>query len=40
VALHVLDIMESMHRSADGGAGALTTTCERPAGVDGLMPVE
>jgi predicted dehydrogenase len=38
VALHVLDVMESIHRSADTGAPAeLGTTCERPAPVGRLI---
>ncbi|WP_432485883.1 Gfo/Idh/MocA family protein [Kineococcus esterisolvens] len=36
VALHVLDVMESVQRAADTRASVeLTTTCERPAPVDG-----
>ncbi|HKG49586.1 MAG TPA: Gfo/Idh/MocA family oxidoreductase [Actinomycetales bacterium] len=38
VALHVLDIMESMQSAADAAASVtLTTTCERPAAVEGLV---
>lgn len=38
VALHVLDIIESVHQAADTHASvALTTTCERPAAVDGVV---
>jgi len=38
VAMHVLDIMESVHAAADGGAGVvLTTTCERPEPVPSLV---
>jgi predicted dehydrogenase len=40
VALHVLDVMESTLRSAAGARPvALTTWCERPERVAGLMPV-
>ncbi len=38
LALHVLDIMESIHAAArDGAPVTLSTTCERPARVDGLI---
>jgi predicted dehydrogenase len=38
VALHVLDVMESMQRSArDGGTVTVSTTCDRPDPVDGLI---
>jgi predicted dehydrogenase len=38
VALHVLDVMESMLESARTGSSVtVTTTCDRPAGVSGLI---
>jgi predicted dehydrogenase len=38
LALHVLDVMESVQRAADTrGSVALSTTCERPAPVDGVV---
>ena len=38
VALHVLDVMESVQAAADAGARVpVTTTCERPAPVAGLV---
>lgn len=38
VALHVLDVMESVQVAADTRASVtLTTTCERPAAVDGAV---
>jgi predicted dehydrogenase len=38
LALHVLDIMESVQRAADTGTSVgLTTTCERPAPVEGVV---
>jgi predicted dehydrogenase len=38
VALHVLDVMESMQRSArDGGTVTVSTTCDRPDPIAGLI---
>ena len=38
VALHVLDVMESMEASARGGASVVVrTTCRRPDGITGLL---
>jgi predicted dehydrogenase len=38
VALHILDDMESMQRSArDGGTVTVSTTCDRPDPIDGLI---
>ncbi len=38
LALHVLDVMESVQRAADTRSSvALSTTCERPAPVDGVV---
>jgi predicted dehydrogenase len=38
IAMHVLDVMESVQAAADSQtAVTLTTTCERPAAVDGLV---
>lgn len=40
VALHVLDVMESMQASARrGSAVTVTTTCDRPERIDGLIDV-
>ncbi len=40
VALHVLDVMESMQQSARTGASVtLTTTCERPDRIPALIPL-
>ncbi len=41
VALHVLDVMEAMEASARTGASVtLTTTCERPARIPTLIPLD
>ena len=38
LGLHVLDIMESVQEAADTRASVeLTTTCERPAAVEGTV---
>ena len=40
MALHVLDVMESMQESTRTGASVtLTTTCERPDRIPALIPL-